>query len=291
MHVQPGDRVGLYYWYNPKVPNFGDMLNQWLWPQLLQGLASDTPLDHVTARDTILIGIGTLLDDRVPDLGRKIVFGSGAGYGAGLPVLDDRWTFLCVRGPLTAEALGLDRTVAITDAAILLRLLDLPEPGKRFAVSFMPHWESHCQDRWHQAAEASGIHYIDPFAPVSQVIEEIRCSECLIAEAMHGAIVADIFRVPWIPIETGTQVLPFKWQDWCASIGVPYRPWRFRHLYPLGPWGIGGRLRRLGMRWLSPHELRRCVRLAKRFLSDDKTVVELAERMAERLNRLRVMVS
>ena len=41
---------------------------------------------------------------------------------------------------------------------------------------------------------------------------------------MHGAIVADALRVPWIPVATNSTILSFKWQDWCSSIGVEYKP-------------------------------------------------------------------
>jgi succinoglycan biosynthesis protein ExoV len=49
---------------------------------------------------------------------------------------------------------------------------------------------------------------------------------------MHGAIVADALRVPWVPIVTSPRILKLKWQDWCSSVNLPYQP---DHLYPLIP--------------------------------------------------------
>ena len=43
----------------------------------------------------------------MPDAPKKLVFGTGFGYG-GVPRLDESWIFYCVRGPRTARALGLD---------------------------------------------------------------------------------------------------------------------------------------------------------------------------------------
>ena len=42
---------------------------------------------------------------------------------------------------------------------------------------------------------------------------------------MHGAIVADALRIPWIPLKVMPDLLEFKWQDWCMSINVPYKPY------------------------------------------------------------------
>src|SRR5690606_18376921 len=46
-----------------------------------------------------------------------------------------------------------------------------------------------------------------------------------------GAIVADAFRVPWTPIRTSAEILAFKWEDWCASVGLAYEPLPLWPLY------------------------------------------------------------
>ena len=104
------------YYYRTGVRNFGDDLNNWLWPKLIPELLDPTD-------GYLLIGIGTILNRRIPESPQKVVFGAGVGYGE-RPVLDDSWTVYCVRGPLTAAALELSPDLAITDPAILVSTLD-----------------------------------------------------------------------------------------------------------------------------------------------------------------------
>jgi len=75
--------VLLYYHQDPQR-NFGDDLNPWLWQRLLPGqfsgtVAHDPRARGVVADDEVLfVGIGTLINTRVPTGPRKVVFGSGA---------------------------------------------------------------------------------------------------------------------------------------------------------------------------------------------------------------------
>src|SRR6185295_9202266 len=120
----------LYYHKDPRG-NFGDDLNPWLWSRLLPGCFTGELPHDPRSRDmsadgeTLFVGIGTLLNDYVPEHARKVVFGSGAGYGPP-PILDDSWDVFCVRGPATAALLGLDKAAAITDPGILVRTIELP---------------------------------------------------------------------------------------------------------------------------------------------------------------------
>jgi succinoglycan biosynthesis protein ExoV len=206
------------YYFQSEPGNFGDDLNPWLWGRLIPELLDDD-------ENTRFVGIGTLLNDRVPQEPFKVVFGSGAGYGRP-PELDDRWRFYCVRGPLTAKALGLDPRLAITDAAALLATVEFSPVTKDGGTAFIPHHASVINADWQSVCRQVGIRYIDPRADVETVIREIRRSTCIVTEAMHGAIFADTFRVPWKAVRCYEHILDSKWQDWCASLGMTYSPER-----------------------------------------------------------------
>jgi succinoglycan biosynthesis protein ExoV len=98
------------YYFKDRRGNFGDDLNPWLWRQLLPEVLQGSP-------DELFVGIGTLLNHRLPAAPLKHVFGSGHGYGR-KPVIDSQWQFHAVRGFETARALGLPKETVITDAAI-----------------------------------------------------------------------------------------------------------------------------------------------------------------------------
>lgn len=219
----------LFYW--AYSPNFGDRLNPWLWPQLLGDIVTSGSDD-----ESVFVGIGTLLgaefQSHYPTGEMKAVMGSGAGYGENLS-LDENWKVYAVRGPLTAERLGLDARLAVTDSAALLRCVPLPgDKIKKYPVSYMPHFESRKHWDWTQIENEFGIHILDPTTKdVEQTLAEIAASELVLAEAMHGAIVADALRVPWIPIKMHGHILDFKWRDWCASLDLSYNPVQVEALF------------------------------------------------------------
>lgn len=213
------------FYYETRSPfkNFGDELNPWLWPKLLPEL-------YDGSEDTIFVGIGTLLNDATPRLveqaKRVAFFSTGAGYGRSLRFQPPpNWQIYCVRGSLSAKRLGLSPSLAITDGAALLKryFSSVAESERRYAVSYMPHFRHGSRHLFEAVCERANIHYIDPVDKIENVISEISQSKVLISEAMHGAIVADTLRVPWIPVRTSPKILPFKWRDWCASVQQPYR--------------------------------------------------------------------
>jgi succinoglycan biosynthesis protein ExoV len=211
--------VRLFYWETAEGPNnFGDALNPWLWPRELgSGLVgNDGPW---------LVGIGSLLGDvrPFPEDGLKLVVGAGSGYGR-LPVLDRAWRVYGVRGPLTAARLDLPPEAAACDPAILVgRHFDYGAVPRRAQVALMLHWRS-VNTAWRALARKLGWTFVDPRDTVENVMRDIAGAELLLTEALHGAIVADAFRVPWTPIRTSPEILGFKWEDWCASVGLAYEP-------------------------------------------------------------------
>ncbi|QDY71736.1 polysaccharide pyruvyl transferase family protein (plasmid) [Qingshengfaniella alkalisoli] len=174
---------------------------------------------------TLFIGIGSVIQHNYPRDALKLVVGSGFGGYTRLPDMSDKmWDFRFVRGPRTAEALGLDPQLAITDAAVLLRATPLPVADDNIGVAFIPHYESIERGNWREACKLAGIHFIDPTEPTDRVISQLRGANLVITEAMHGAIVSDAVRTPWIGVKTMHHVHRFKWFDWVESLSIPYDP-------------------------------------------------------------------
>jgi len=208
--------VNLYF-YRGEKPNFGDELNTWMWPKLIQDVWDQ-------GDGSTFLGIGSIIFDFFPSDKRKIVFGAGYGGYTPLPAIDDNWKFYFVRGKLTAKALGIDEKLGIGDAAILLRSCVKHKVEKRHKVSFMPHWGSTFVGNWELACKYGSINYIDPCAPVDVVLEQILASELVITEAMHGAIVSDALRVPWIPLQPLSSIHAMKWFDWASALDIDLKP-------------------------------------------------------------------
>lgn len=205
------------YYYIDKHGNFGDDLNPWLWSRLIPDLIDDDDSE-------IFVGIGTLLNNNIPAGPRKIVFGAGVGYGSALPKVDEKWKFYCVRGPLTAARLGLPSEYAITDPAALASAVFRANGPKRTGTAFIPHHMSAWNLDWERVCRDVGIRYIDPRKDVDTVLGEISGSSAIIAEAMHGAILADSFRIPWMPVVLYDHILQPKWHDWAGSLAMKYSP-------------------------------------------------------------------
>lgn len=208
-----------YYWESHHG-NFGDDLNLWLWDALLPGFRDVHP-------DTLLVGVGTVLNPTLLPAGqKKLVIGSGYGYGTPPDVSDpSEWDIRAVRGPLTAAKLGLSPDKAITDPAAMIA--DMPEfrnLPKIHKKTFIPHWESAEFGMWNAVCEPVGLTYLDPRGEAKSVIRHIAQSELIIAESMHGAILADAFRVPWVAVSSSRSINNFKWNDWAASVGTTYEP-------------------------------------------------------------------
>ncbi|MEO7988389.1 MAG: polysaccharide pyruvyl transferase family protein [Chryseolinea sp.] len=205
-------------------PNFGDALNPIIFHKLLPGFFDNDPTIEFS-------GIGSIIGlEMAKESKKRIIFSSGFAYGS-LPKVDDSFEIVCVRGPLTANALGIDKSLGIIDGAALLRELKFPSPPKKYKFSFMPHWESELKYPWRKLCEAADINYLSPTDDSLKTIDAILQSEVVIAEAMHAAIVADTLRTPWIPVKAYRGINDFKWNDWTKSVDLEYKPHALRSMY------------------------------------------------------------
>jgi len=213
-NLRATSQVELIYHKN-KDGNFGDDLNEWIWNEFFPDA-----FDRDT--DIAFIGIGTLLGSgaarATPTAKKRIVFGTGSGYSS-IIKLDETWDIRFVRGPRTAKAFSLSPSKSITDPAILVSKFS-SNPAKEFEVSFVPHHSSLMYGDWSEVCEHANINLIDPQRDSRRVIDAINKSKLILAESLHGAIVADSLRIPWIPLSTSDIILEFKWLDWAESMDL-----------------------------------------------------------------------
>lgn len=201
----------LYHW-SGAARNFGDELNTLLWPRLLPGFFDDDPAER-------FLGIGSVLDARHDAGAVKLVAGTGYGGYRAPPTLDTNWIIHWVRGPLTARQLSLPEACGLGDPAMLL-----PGPcAGGLSIGFMPHFESLERGAWVEAAHAAGITLIDPRGDPSAILASIGACRVMLSEAMHGVIVADAMRVPWIALRPLVSIHRAKWQDWAGALGLRLR--------------------------------------------------------------------
>ncbi|WP_159588125.1 polysaccharide pyruvyl transferase family protein [Chelativorans xinjiangense] len=205
-------------YFQCKIPNFGDDLNAYIWPRLLEeGFFDDDERE-------LFVGIGSIIYDDYPRQAHKIVVGSGyGGYTDPPDVHDGFWEFAFVRGPRSADILKIPRDRVITDGAVLLRAVELPPPAPETPVIFIPHFQSLDRGNWKETCALAGIRFVDPSSDVETVLSEIQGARLVITESMHGAIVADAMRTPWVAVTPIAKVHRFKWTDWAESLDVPLR--------------------------------------------------------------------
>jgi succinoglycan biosynthesis protein ExoV len=204
--------VILYQWRGSQ-PNFGDELNSLLWPRLLPDF-----FDRNAGE--LFLGIGSVLDDRHDRAAVKLVAGAGyGGYEARIP-LNETWIVHWVRGPRSARHLGLPPHLGIGDPASLVPLAGFMPAREDRRIGFMPHFESAVRGAWQDVTALAGVTLIDPRDDPVTIIAAIGRCRLIISEAMHGIIVADALRVPWIAIRPLVPIHRPKWLDWADTLGL-----------------------------------------------------------------------
>jgi len=215
--------------------NLGDELNNYLWPKLFKNVFND--------RDdsTPFMGIGSILSADSTynrswiSSNSKIIFGTGVRPYHKRLIIDDTYDIYFLRGPLSAMYLGVNNNYVITDAAYCLQFIeefnDITRIKKTDEIGIIPHFQSMRYINWDMVANQLGYKLISPICCVEDIpvrIADIAKCKYVLCEAMHGAILADIVRVPWTRFVFGTfrnesqAVSEFKWMDWLFSMDIKY---------------------------------------------------------------------
>jgi len=260
--------------------NFGDCLNELVWNTILPGIFSEGD------SDIAFIGFGTLLNGHLPKFRKTIIFGTGYGYGRA-PRIDKSWHIYCVRGPITAKALNIPFELGIADSSILVRKLINYSISKRHKVSLIPHvFEMHEKpDVFNKAAQNLGWFCIDPRWSVDKILNEIASTELIVTSAMHGAIIADAFRVQWVPIKSNAGIPNIKWQDFFASMCIKFkfpRLYRFSSVFNKIPNSTNIEAAYLSSR------LNELVKAQLPFLSNDNLLNHKITQLEERIGQFKI---
>lgn len=216
-----------------KGANFGDAINPMIFEKLL-----DIKFDENDEQS--IVGIGSILGHFRPSENTKKMFVFSSGFAGGdpstygtPPTIKEPYHVICVRGKATAKALGISEDLAITDGALLLPLMiDVPNPPKEYEFGYMPHVGSlDLYDHWKEVVNDAGIHFLDPTLPPLEVLNEMKKCKAIMTEAMHGAIICDAIRIPWMPIVSNKNINAFKWKDYLDTVELPYQPHQIQTLY------------------------------------------------------------
>ncbi len=228
-------------YYKSDIGNFGDDLNMWLWPKLF----GDNFFDD--SKTACFVGIGSILDEKsnlMKDVQRfsvKHVFGSGVRSINTNLKFDDSYKVAFYRGPYSALKMEGEASNYISDGAYGIVFTDfykklVSENKKKYEVSFIPYFRSESKVNWEKMCLSNGWNYISPTENnLELTLKKIAESKYIITEAMHGAILADAFRVPWkrvrfhAHINETEAVSEFKWNDWLSSININSS--RYKTLY------------------------------------------------------------
>ena len=194
--------------------NFGDDMNEWFWDDLFPEYPDIAP-------DTTLFGIGSILwRKNFAGCEKVLIMGSGSGYGVIPNELPEGTQVAFVRGPRTARLLNQDAGLAITDPAAMVSTFKQFQNLKTTnEVVFIPHvGTAKLPLNWQRIAEMAGVTYLSPANDCHDVIRQLAGAKLVIAESLHGAIIADTFRVPWVPVAISPTFNNHKWLDWADSL-------------------------------------------------------------------------
>lgn len=181
-----------------------------------QVIAIGSILHHVLRKKAVLkIGLRSLMRRR------PVVWGSGL-LGPMLPSTTKHIRFLSVRGPLTAQSLGLS-VHNFGDAGILAREMVDAAP-KTHRLGIIPHYtEANLPAVQALAAEVAHSTIISVQQDWPEVLRQLSACEAVVSSSLHGLIVADSYRIPnaRVTFAESSSLADFKFRDYAASLGRP----------------------------------------------------------------------
>ena len=234
--ARPGyGRNAVTYWRKGMPSqNFGDYLSEILYDALC-GRTRARGRSHEFGQ---LFLIGSVISDwhirkaltANDDDGQAQIGFWGCGMRGETPIAPDllaRCRFMGVRGPLTRVGLDLPPETPQGDPGLLMPLIYQPtiDASRAGGTLCMPHFLDTLSTSdllLKSGADAvlrPGIRARRP--ALLETIDAIAEASFVLAGALHGAIVAAAYGIPFAYFDSGYVNAPFKWRDFAASLSIP----------------------------------------------------------------------
>lgn len=216
------------YWSggNRNEINFGDTIS----PVIVKHISGKN-VEYADIYRCDMAAIGSLLDKIIlREWKRKLylrfdkirIWGSGSFGPDALPKGYDHVSFAAVRGPLTRDALGLDKSMTLGDPGLLIEQLDI-KTEKKYRWGIIPHVADRqieaIQNMLKENDNACVINLGDP--DVLAVARNIRACDFIISTSLHGLITADAFGIPnvWMRVSNNVAGGDWKFRDYFSTVG------------------------------------------------------------------------
>ena len=169
-------------------------------------------------RHARLVGVGSLLEF-LPSTHTGLVWGSGLMEDRAHPL--PSVTPLAVRGPLTAERLGLTDEPAYGDPGILVaRHLARPRTSGRVVI--VPHGHHRQNPSLARLVQRSGdaVRVVNVHQRAAAALREIAAGSVVLTTSLHGLITADAYGIPavWTTLDPPLTGGDFKFRDYEAAV-------------------------------------------------------------------------
>lgn len=220
MNAVSSDPIRLYWWKG--VPNFGDALSA-----LVVAHVSGRAVRHAGPKNCEILAIGSLIQvmrrnygEPAPDGRRPVIWGAGLLHPVGSTGFLENVEVALLRGPLSADLLGL-RMRAFGDPGLLVGDLLGELPARADRIALVPHHSMLADPALAALLDAEpALELIDVAGDALEVCRRIASCRHVISASLHGLIVADACGVPstWL-MPGGQQHL--KYYDYAASVGRP----------------------------------------------------------------------
>ena len=212
----------LYWFYSESSPNFGDVLNPWLYEKITGGapvrVKAGCNKDHVLA-------IGTVLNKANSS---SIVWGAG-GHAKKAPK-----EILALRGPLSAASLArlnVPSPSIYGDPGLLVARYYVPRVVQATDFTLVPHLHDYkLVNSWYKTDRE--VRVLDLRSEVETILDQISSSSLVISSSLHGVVVSHSYGIPvaWAIFQNDladqSPIGTDKFVDYFLGIGVspPYYP-------------------------------------------------------------------